>query len=162
MTGTSGTADLQRRVVGLSLIAAPALLLLADLIDVHGDGLSRICSQSRAPHGLGARRAFGLRLARAGDRRSRHLLRPKRPLLARLGGSLAIVGVGGLAAQRGIHLVFVEMVGDGIKRAPMQALFDRVYGSIAIAVIVACAIAGTYLSQLLLTIGLWRARIAPI
>jgi hypothetical protein len=90
------------------------------------------------------------------------LLRPKRPLLARLGGSLAIVGVGGLATQRGIHLVFVEMVGDGIKRAPMQALFDRVDGSIAIAVIVACAIAGTYLSQLLLTIGLWRARIAPI
>jgi hypothetical protein len=29
-------------------------------------------------------------------------------------------------------------------------------------VIVACAIAGTYLGQLLLAVGLWRARIAPI
>jgi hypothetical protein len=29
----------------------------------------------------------------------------------------------------GIRLVFVEMVGDEIKRAPMQALFDRVDGA---------------------------------
>jgi hypothetical protein len=161
----SGPSALERAAAGLSLIVAPALLLLADLLDSRSaaggesaavlDGPGR--HQAWALVGL-----LGVVMLVPATLALVTLLRSQRPVLAFVGGSLAVAGIVALAAQRGLHLLTVEMARSGADRAQMQALFDRIEDNAGIVAVIVVAIVGTFFGQLLLTVGLWRAKVVPI
>jgi len=163
--GVPDPTTFERTAAGLSLIAAPALLLVADLIDSHPDAAGDTAAVVADP---GRHQAWalvgllGVLLLVPATLALVTLTRSRRPVLALVGGSLAVAGFVALAAQRGFHLVIVEMARGGADRAEMQALFDRVEGNAGVVLVVVFAIVGTFFGQLLLCVGLWRAQVVPI
>jgi hypothetical protein len=164
MTPVASTMTLERVVGGLSLIVAPALLLLGDLIDSRPSEAGELASVAHSPGRHQAWALVGLLavvLLVPATLTLFRLARPRRPLMAWLGGSLAIVGAVGLAAHFALNLATVEMARSGAD-TQMQALFDRIEGNAAVAAVILLGIAGTYFGQVVLTLGLWRARLAPV
>lgn len=165
MTAVASTMTLEHGVAGLSLIVAPALLLLSDLIDSPPSEAGELASVAHSPGRHQASALVGLLavlLLVPATLTLARLVRPRRPLMAWLGASLAIVGAVGLAAHFAFRLPTVEMARSGADRAQMQVLYDRIEGNAAIAGVILVGIAGTYFGQVVLTIGLRRARLVPI
>lgn len=88
-----------------------------------------------------------------------HLLRGRAPLLANLGASLAGVGAFGYAVYGGSQLVIPAMTADGANLeiyAQLRADAETLIGPFG-----ALGMVGSVLGLLLLSIGLWRARVGP-
>lgn len=89
-----------------------------------------------------------------------HLLRRDAPVLSNLGGALSVVGTFGHAVFGGISLVTVVMAQDLAQRSEYAGLWEDIETS-PVMVFSALGLLGTVLGLLLLSIGLWRAQVAP-
>jgi len=89
-----------------------------------------------------------------------HLLRRGAPLLSNLGTSLAVLGVLGHCVFAGAMLMTVTMAADEANRELYADLVGDFESSPMIA-FAAVGLLGTVLGLLLLSIGLWRARVTP-
>ena len=89
-----------------------------------------------------------------------HLIRSGAPILSNLGATLAVVGVIGHAVFAGSALMTVTMAHDPANRDVYASLAEDFESSPFIA-FAAAGLLGTVLGLLLLSIGLWRARITP-
>ena len=89
-----------------------------------------------------------------------HLIRSGAPILSNLGATLAVVGVIGHAVFAGSALMTVTMANDPANREIYAGLIEDFESSPFIA-FAAAGLLGTVLGLLLLSIGMWRARITP-
>lgn len=89
-----------------------------------------------------------------------HLLRDGAPVLSNLGTSLSLVGAFGHAVYGGVTLVQLSMAGDVANHGVHADILGDVESGPAVA-FMAMGLLGTVLGILLLSVGLWRARIAP-
>lgn len=90
-----------------------------------------------------------------------HVVRAGSPRLASVGSLLAVVGVMGHAVFAGVALVSVEMAADVANREVHAELLAAVEGSPAIVPFAAAGLLGTVLGLLLLSVALFRTRVAP-
>jgi hypothetical protein len=90
-----------------------------------------------------------------------HLLRDRAVALGHLGGSLALVGIVGLAALQGVGLVLAETVTGDAEREQMVALVERVEDNAGFVVVLLMFLVGLNLGLILLAAALWRAQVAP-
>lgn len=89
-----------------------------------------------------------------------HLLKGRGVVLGHIGGGLALAGVFGYMGILATEFVLLEMAeGD---RQEMVALAERVYGSVGFAIFLLMFLFGLLLGLIVLSVALWRARIAPI
>lgn len=89
-----------------------------------------------------------------------HLLRPAVPRSAFVGTCLAAAGAFGHAVFGGIALTTVAMAQDETSRETMAALLEDIESSPAMA-FAAVGLLGTVLGLVVLSVGLWRTRVAP-
>jgi len=89
-----------------------------------------------------------------------HLLKGRGVVLGHIGGGLALAGVFGYMGVLATEFVVLQMAqGD---RREMISLAERVYGSVGFAVFLMMFLFGLLLGLIVLSVALWRARIAPI
>jgi len=89
-----------------------------------------------------------------------HLLKGREVALGHIGGGLALAGVFGYMGVLATEFVVLQMAqGD---RREMISLAERVYGSVGFAVFLMMFLFGLLLGLIVLSVALWRARIAPI
>lgn len=89
-----------------------------------------------------------------------HLLRREAPRLSFVGTCLAGAGAFGHAVFGGIALATISMARDAGERTSMAALLEDVESSPAMA-FAAMGLLGTVLGLVVLSVGLWRTRVAP-
>jgi hypothetical protein len=89
-----------------------------------------------------------------------HVLRARSPRLANIGGGLGVVATFGEAVMGGTGLVYLTMASDSTNRE----LFARVWEEVESSPVMMFAVAGfglTVVTQLLLSVGLFRSRVVP-
>jgi hypothetical protein len=89
-----------------------------------------------------------------------HLIRRGAPVLANVGGTLAVIGVFGHSVFGGVSLTTVQMANDAGNRGVHAALLEDLESS-PVMVFAAAGLLGTVLGLLLLSIGLWRSGVVP-
>jgi hypothetical protein len=89
-----------------------------------------------------------------------HLLKGRGVVLGHIGGGLALAGVFGYMGVLATEFVVLEMAAGG--RQEMIALAERVYGSVGFGIFLLMFLLGLLLGFIILSVALWRARIAPI
>lgn len=89
-----------------------------------------------------------------------HLLRERAPVLSNLGTTVAVLGGFGHCVFGGINLAMLAMAEDEPNRAVHAELLERIETGPAL-VFMAIGLLGTVLGILLLSIGLFRARVVP-
>ena len=89
-----------------------------------------------------------------------HLLRSRTPLLSNLGTTLVVVGAFGHSVYGGVSLVMLEMASDRSNITTHARLLEAVESGPAVA-FMAVGLIGTVLGLLLLSIGIWKARLSP-
>ena len=89
-----------------------------------------------------------------------HLLRSRTPLLSNLGTSLALIGAFGHSVYGGVSLVMLEMASDTANTEVHAGILETVESGPAIA-FMAAGLIGTVVGLLLLSMGIWRARLEP-
>jgi hypothetical protein len=89
-----------------------------------------------------------------------HLIRTGAPRLSNVGTSLAVLGVLGHCVFAGASLMTVTMAADEANREVYAELVGDFESSPAMA-FAAVGLLGTVLGLVLLSIGLWRSRVAP-
>lgn len=154
-----------RLLAGISLIAAPILVLVSELVSpaISEDGeesLALIAAdrvQFRLWVWLGLLAAILLIPAILG---LTHLLRERSLLLGRIGSGLAIVGAVGYAAHQALFMPLAALVeGD---RQEMAALYERQSESGEFGILIFFVfLLPLFLGLLLLGIALYRANVAP-
>jgi hypothetical protein len=90
-----------------------------------------------------------------------HLLRDRAVALGHLGGSLALVGIVGLAALQGLGVVLAETVTGDAEREQMVELVERVEDNAGFIVVLLMFLVGLNLGLILLAAAPWRAQVAP-
>jgi hypothetical protein len=89
------------------------------------------------------------------------LLWDRSPRLARVGGTLGVLGGFGHAVFGGISLTEIVMASDRAHRAVLGGL-DRTLESSPVMIFALLGTAGTVLGLLLLSVGLFRSRVVPV
>jgi hypothetical protein len=89
-----------------------------------------------------------------------HLLRSRTPLLSNLGTTLALVGAFGHSVYGGVSLVMLEMASDTANTEVHAGILEGVESGPAVA-FMAAGLIGTVVGLLLLSAGIWRARLTP-
>ena len=89
-----------------------------------------------------------------------HLLRERAPRLSAAGATLGVLGAFGHAVIGGVNMTWLVMAADKADRATYAGLMEQVDSS-PIMAFGALGLLGTVLGILLLSIGLWRARVEP-
>jgi hypothetical protein len=84
------------------------------------------------------------------------------PLLAMLGGTLALVGWAMVPALVTNDAIAYEMARTGANQVQFAALLDSLNGNFAFNLLFSVFLVGHELGTLLLGIGLWRARVVPL
>jgi hypothetical protein len=155
-----------RRLCAASLIAAPVLLLVSELVSpaLSDDGPESLAVLAAQPERLAAwiwlgivsavlllPAVFGLG----------HLLRPRGRGIGGGGAALAVVGAVGYALHQGLFLQLPALL-DG-DPAEMAALYERQGESATFAVVTFLLFLGPLLiGLLLLGVGLFRGGVAPL
>jgi hypothetical protein len=155
-----------RRLTALSLIAAPILLLAAELVspDISDDGAATLAAVEAQPGRLTAWIWLGIASAVLfvpAVTGSALVLRRRGALVGGIGAALAVVGAFGYAVHQALFLQLPSLL-DG-DRAEMAALFERQGESAVVAVVTFLLfLAPLLLGLLLLGIGLYRGGVAPL
>lgn len=89
-----------------------------------------------------------------------HLIRRGTPVLSNLGGAVAVIGTLGHALFGGTNLITLQMAEDEANRELYAGLLEDFESSPMMA-FAAAGLIGTVLGLLLLSIGLFRARVVP-
>jgi hypothetical protein len=90
-----------------------------------------------------------------------HLLTPRAPKLAHIGGAMAIAGLFGFMGMHVLDAALVELVKGGADREQMAALYDRFQNNPGIGLAVGMFLVGQVFGFLILSIGLFRTRSLP-
>jgi Domain of unknown function (DUF4386) len=157
--------NFRRTLTGLSLIAAPLVLLvtfvvLPDLPDDPTAMLAAIAANRERTVVAALLFMLSSVLFLPAFVGLIHLLRDRGVVLGHLGGGLALLGVWGHIALATHWLVYVQMTMGGAEQTQMVALMNRIEGDTAL-LPVTLTQAGSGIGFLLLGIGLWRARVGP-
>ena len=158
--------NFRRSVAGLSLMVAPLLGLVGALFLPQSTGdlgteLATIAAHSGRwliGEFLTLLSFLLMMIAVLGIMR---LLRERSVALGHIGAALALLGLFFHGAIIGYALVEVPLVASGFERAQMVTFAERMYESPAFIMILAPFIA-FFLGLLILAIGLWRAKVAPL
>lgn len=89
-----------------------------------------------------------------------HLLRDRAPILSNLGATFGVIGAFGHTVFGGVSLVYMTMATDQTNRGAYATLWERLESS-PVVLFSAIGLLGTVLGILLLSIGIWRSRVAP-
>ena len=157
--------NFRRTLTGLSLIAAPLVLLalyvaLPDLPDDPTAMLAAIAANRERTMVAALLLMLSSVLFLPAFVGLIHLLRDRGVVLGHLGGGLALLGALGHIGRATHFLVYVQMTTGGADQAQMVALINRIQGDPALVPIM-LTLAAFDFGLLLLGIGLWRARVVP-
>lgn len=89
-----------------------------------------------------------------------HLVHERSPRLATIGTTLGVIGAFGHSVFGGVSMVQLSMAADDVNMDRHADLLESVESGPA-AIFMAMGLLGTVLGILLLSIALWRARVAP-
>lgn len=159
------TATFRRTAAAVGLVATALLMIVSIVLapEFPGDVEARLAAIDAA--GTGGRisaLAFGLAQLPlvAGLLGIGHLLRQRSPRLSNIGTTLGVVGAFGHSVFAGVTMVYLSMAGDSANRSVHADVLRAVESGPAVAFMV-MGLLGTVLGLLVLSIGLWRARVAP-
>ena len=163
--------DFGRSLTGLSLVAAPVLFLAGEVVRLTiEDGatsgseqhLAHVAANADLWHLMTAVNMISIILFVPVVLGLMHLLRRTQPILAHIGGGLALVGLLGAAGHNVFALVLdgaMSQVDGGT--AQMVELAVQLEQLPSFGLVLAMFIAGFVLGLLLLGIGVYRARVVP-
>ncbi|USQ76610.1 hypothetical protein [Ornithinimicrobium cryptoxanthini] len=158
-------AQLTRTAVAISLVVGAALivvsvLLMPDFSGGHRERLEAIAAaQGTATISALSFTASQLFLA-VGLVGVAHLVRSRVPLLATLGGVLAVLGTFGHAVYGGVNVLMLAMAQDLAALDAHAAVLARGEGGIGIP-FMAAGLLGTVLGFILLGVAVWRGGLGP-
>ena len=159
------TALFRRNAVVACLVLAPLLLLISLALQPPfvGDYVQRLAGLDEAGAAAWASNVLftvaqmPMLVAFLGIA---HVLRARSPRLANIGGGLGVVATFGEAVMGGTGLVYLTMANDSANRE----VFARVWEDVESSPVMVFAVAGfglTVVTQVLLSIGLFRSRVVP-
>src|SRR4051794_16505072 len=155
-----------RRLTALSLITAPALLLVSEVVspDLSDEGAASLSAVAAAPGRLTAWIWLGIASAilfvpaAVG---AAALLGRRGRWIGALGAVLTVVGAFGYAMHQALFLQLPSLLAGN--RAQMAALYERQGSSTTVLVVTFLLfLVPLLVGLLLLGIGLWRSRVAPL
>lgn len=158
-------AQLTRTAVATSLVVGAALivvsvLLMPDFSGGHGERLEAIA----AAQGASAISALSFTVSQlflaVGLVGVAHLVRSRVPVLATLGGTLAVLGAFGHAVYGGVNVVMLAMAEDLAALDTHAAVLARGEEGIGIP-FMAAGLLGTVLGFILLGVAVWRGGLGP-
>jgi hypothetical protein len=158
--------NFRRTLAGLCLIAAPLVGLIGALITPQftgdiGEELATISDQP-VPWLIGNfLTLISFLLLTPAVLGLVHLLSKHSVTLGHIGGGLVLLGAFFHAAIIGFALVEVPLVESGIERTQMVAFAHQMYEGAAFLMILFPFLA-FYLGSIILSVGVWRARVAPL
>ena len=163
----SSASAFRRTVVGLCLVLGPLLLLVATFV-IPDEGeeeaeeyLATIADETGRAEAGAILFYLGFVLLTVGIFGIIHLLRNRAVVLGHIGGVLAVVGAISFAAL--VATTFYDIaLAESPDREAAVAIYDSLEDTAGFFVVLIPALIGTALGLLLLAIGLWRARIAPV
>lgn len=163
MLGSTDASTFRRRVVGISLIAFPLLLVVDAVLDVGNEGTPESLFEEGAERpGAAVAAAIVVILSSVFVIPAvvgvMQLLRERGVVLGHLGAFFAVLGALGHVGFATL-LLFLPAIGDG-PRDEMVALLDRVDGGAGIVLFPLILSFGV--GVLLLMIGLWHGGLAPL
>jgi hypothetical protein len=155
----------RRTVRGASMIAAPLLLVIAEILHAHLEEepsayLSAIAESTGRWYAAHVLVLVSLMLALPAFLGIRHLVDSRRPVLASLGSIAFVPGVIALAALVGMELVAWQMAQPGVDRAQMITLWKNTSQSAGIVPMIFVALLFS-LAWLLAGIGLYITQLCP-
>jgi hypothetical protein len=159
--------NFRRTVVGLCLIAAPLFLLLASLNEPNPGGGAAGLVQAIAEH-PGQAQAHSLAFiissiffvpALIG---LLYLIRDRGVVLGHIGVGLALIGAVGRAVWLGFQIVLLGFIQSGIDREQLSAVVEGGPPNVGFVTVLLMSAGGTFLGMIILAIGLWRGRVAPL
>lgn len=158
-------ATFRRTVAGGGLVLTAVLMAVAMGTDVpfSGDGVEVLTAMDDAAGRawLSAMSYLFAQLAMiAAALGVAHLLRERTPLLSNLGGTLAVLGAFGHTVHGGGVLLTIQMSRAASDREAHAAVLDDFAASPA-GIFSAMGLIGTVLGLVLLSVGLWRAKVGP-
>lgn len=165
MARLSDPRGFRKIVAGVCMIAAPALLVAAELIHPKEDSneakwLAEVSANTGRQYWAHLLSMLALALLIPAILGVMHMLKARRPALGHVGAGLALLGIVSLATIVGSELVVWQAAkAPQADTAAMTALLDRTYNSGGIAVIYVLLLAFPA-GVLVLGIGLYLARAA--
>jgi hypothetical protein len=162
------SSGFRRTLAGVSLILAPLLLLLSELVNPSAEGEAGLLLVEAAGNSVGYYLDGLLGLAASillvpAFLGIMHLLRGRGAVLGHVGGALAVVGAVGLAIASALAFVVLEMVDDDAERGEMIALLERLDDNTGLGLVFVLMLGlGFNAGPILLAAGLLRARAAPL
>lgn len=159
------TASFRRTAAATGLVSTAALIVVSVIFqpEFTSGAAERLAAIDAAGTG-GSVSAFTFTLAQlpmiAAVLGIGHLVQVRAPRLATIGTTLALVGIFGHSVYGGVAMVQLSMASDTRNRAVHANLLEAVESGPATAFML-MGLAGTVLGILMLSIGLWRAGVAP-
>jgi hypothetical protein len=162
---TMRTAQLTRSAVAISLVMGAALtvvsiLLMPDFSGGHDDRLVAIAADQGAATVSAVLFTSSQLFLAVGLLGVAHLLRSRVPVLAVIGGGLALLGAFGHAVYGGVNLLMLSMAEDLDALDAHAAVLSRAEQGIAIP-FMAAGLLGTVLGFILLGVAVWRGGLGP-
>lgn len=159
------TAQLVRSTVAASLVVGAVLtvvsiLLMPDFSGGHAERLEAIADAGPAATVSALGFASSQLFLAVGLVGLAHLLRSRAPVLAGLGGTLALLGTFGHAVYGGVSLLMVSMAADPGSTDAYAAALTRGEQGIGLP-FMAAGLLGTVLGMVLLGVAAWRAGLGP-
>ncbi len=158
------TASFRRNAAAVGLVTTVALMAVSTVLapPFPGDFEALLVEVDDAGASAGVS-AFTFALAQlpliVGLLGIGHLLRDRTPVLSNLGTTLRLVGAFGHSVYGGVTMVQLSMAADTANHDVHAEVLRSVESGPAVA-FMAMGLLGTVLGLLLLSVGLWRARVA--
>jgi hypothetical protein len=167
MTRSTPERSFGRRVAGLSLIVAPALLMLANAIDPGAsDRADTRLSQIGAHPTRYIAAAYLLLIAAwafvPGLIALWRLFEGPRVTMGQLGSGLMLIGTVTTIAFFGMGVYEYEAAKPGLDHAQMARLVDNAEGAAVASPLLVVFLLGVVVGSLILAWSLWRRRIVPV
>ena len=159
--------NFRRTVVGLCLIIAPLLLLLGDIIHPAGAEGAAGLLNIMAEHPGRVETASLLTIfssvffvpALVG---LLYLIRDRGVVLGHIGVGLALIGIVGHAVWAGFQVVLLGFIQSGVDREQLSAILGGGPLNVGFVIVMLMFLGGFFLGLILLSISLWRSRVAPL
>lgn len=159
--------NFRRTMVGLCLIIAPLLLLLGDIIHPAGAEGAVGLLNIMAEHPGRVETASLLTIfstvffvpALVG---LLYLIRDRGVVLGHIGVGLALIGIVGHAVFAGFQVVLLGFIQSGVDREQLSTILGSGPLNVGFVIVMLMFLGGFFLGLILLSISLWRSRVAPL
>lgn len=165
MSRTMDADNFRRMVAGLCLIAAPLVLLVALVVHPGGGNAELAQTVTEYP---GRVQAASLLIVLSSVLFAPALIgllplfRGRGTVLGHIGVGLALIGVIGHAVWAGFQIVLAGVAQSGIGQAQFSAMVESGPPNAGFIVVLLMFMVGFFPGLLILAIGLWRGRVAPV